>query len=233
MRLKKNLILDLVYSVIFSIGLLLTVNPLSKLDQGFIFIAKNFVSITILGLWIKALSRENPSIFLIKDYPASKNSPFKSSYTLLKDFIEMKIACFVLMYCIYTYFSNTFSMIALEAELLRIILIGFYTLFVLLICSSYLKVIPSHWSFVALTLGPFILFFIVAAIIDLKDISYFAMLPVNFEMIFLYPIDNPKTVIVVGISLILFVTMILFFIKAVKRLLTGTKYLKLDFTRVN
>ncbi len=233
MRLKKNLVLDLIYSVIFSAGILLNSNPLNRFDQGLIFMAKNFVSITILGLWIKALAREYPSIFMIKDYPASKNSPFKSSYTLLRDFLEMKIACFLLMYCVYAFSSKAFSIKTVDIELLRIVLIGFYTLFILLICTSYLKVPPSHWYFVALTLGPFLLSFIIATALDLKDTTYFAILPVNFELLFFNPPDMPKTIIIIGLSAIIFVLMILFFIKAVKRLLTGTKYLKLDSTRVN
>jgi hypothetical protein len=236
MQLRKNIALDLIYSIIFSIVLLLNSDELRKADQSVIFVVKNFILITILCLWIKVLSRNQASIFLIKDYPASKNSPFKSSYTLLRDFIQGKVASFALMFCLYSFFieySSQRMLWTLYFELFRIIMLGFYTLFILLISVSYFKLSPSSSRFTLLALGPYMILFIIYWIFDPKITIYFGILPSNFGVVFLNSVDLPETIIVVGLSLILFLTMLLFLIKAIKRLMKGKKSLTLDITRAN
>lgn len=236
MQLRKDIALDLIYSVIFSIVLLITSDGLREGDPGVTYVFKNFILIAVLCLWVKALSRNHASIFLIKDYPASKNSPVKSGYTLLKDFIQGKVASFAFIFCVYSFFiehNSTKVLLTVYAELFRILMVGFYTLFVLLISVAYFKSSPSSWRFTALAMGPYMIFFILYGLFDPNSTIYFGILPPNLGIVFLNSVDLPETTIVVGLSLILFLTMVLFFIKAIKRLLTGTKFLKLDITRVN
>ncbi|CAN5221530.1 hypothetical protein BH09BAC3_BH09BAC3_26700 [soil metagenome] len=236
MQLRKDIILDLIYSIIFSIVLLLNSNELGKTDQSALFVFKNFILTGILCLWIKSLARNQAPIFLIKDYPASKNTPFKSSYTLLRDFIQGKAACFALMFCLYSFFIEYNShrvLLTIYFELFRTIMLGFYALCMLMISVAYLKVSPSNWRFTIMALGPFMLFFILYGLFDIKNSIYFGILPANFGIVFLNAVDLPETIIVVGLSLILTFTMALFLMKSINRLLTGKKSLTLDITRVN
>ncbi len=235
MRFKKDTFLDVIYSTLFAIVIMLE-NPaleISKSNISIVYIFKSLILISILILWMKALARNHSGALLIFDSSAKNRSTLKSGFNLMKEFVEMKICCYLLIFGCYSFFTNTFEFERIHYYLLQIFAVGFYTLSCFLISSAYFRISVNSWLFVILILGPYFLLFIMYGIFGSDSLVFFALVPSNLHLILMDKIGSPGSLIVLGLSLAMFMIMAAFLFKSINRLTNGPKYYNLQNGRVN
>ena len=231
---KKDLFLNILYSILFTIVMLLTNASLSSLDERVVQIFKNFILIGILLLWMKALSRNNFGVILILNKSASNKYSTKSGFFLIKDFVEMKIGVFILIFSVISFFSESITIDQLSVFLIQIFAVCLYTLSSYLISMAYLKISIDDWKFILLIFSPYFLFFIIYQILNLENTLYFALIPSNSNLLISLHSDfSTENIIILIFSTLIFFTMIASIFISVRRLFGGRKYFKLPIERMN
>lgn len=233
MRLKKDVFLDVIYSILFAIVILLENSALQREDSSLVFIFKNLILISILLLWMKALSRNHSGVLLVVDNSAKNGSSLQSGLRLIREFVEIKICCYVLIFCAYSFFTNKFEFNRIHYYLIQIFAVGFYTLSCYLISAAFFKISVNNWLFLVILLGPFLLLFLIYGIFGLDSYLVFSLLPSNIQIVTLEKIGSPFSLTILGLSAATIITMAVFFFRSLNRLVLGPKYINLPEGRVN
>ena len=203
------------------------------MDERVALIFKNFILIAILLLWMKALSRNNFGVILVLNELTSNKYFDKSDFIVIKDFIEMKIGVFILIFSVITFFSESITINQLGVFLIQIFAVCLYTLSSYLISLAYLKISIDDWKFTLLIFSPYFLFFIIYQILNLENILYFALIPSNFNLISLYSDFSTENIVILILSTLIFVIMIAGIFISIRRLSSGRKYYRLPIEKSN
>ncbi len=234
MKIKKDLFLNILYSVFFAIVVLSTNSSQDILDEPIVLILKNFILIAILLLWMKALSRNNEGIILVVKNSLSNRNLVKSGLSLIKDFIEIKIGVFILIFVLYFLFFDKGAMENLGVFLIQIFTVCLYTLSTYLISIAYFKISLDDWKFILLIFGPYFVFFIMYQFLALENTLYFALIPSNFNIfISLYPSFSLENTIILSFSSIILFIMTFSIFTSMRRLSLGRKHYKLPTEKIN
>lgn len=234
MKIKKDIFLDILYSVFFTIVMLFADSSLSSLDETIVQVFKNFVLIGILLLWLKALSRNNDGIVLVIDKSSSQKYSIKSGLSLIKGFIEMKIGVFVLVFVVASFFLESITTSQSSAFLIQIFAVCLYTLSSYLISLAYLKISIDDWKFLVLILSPYFLFFIIYEILNLENTLYFALIPSNSNLLlYLHSGFLVENVVILVLSGLFSLVMIAGIFMSIRKLSDGRKYYRLPIERSN
>jgi hypothetical protein len=229
MRLKKDLFLNVTYSIFFALVILIENSELKIGSSSVILVFKSFISIAILILWLKALSRTHAGGILITDSSTIKGKQLLASgLNLIKDFLSIKVLCVVLLYSAYSIYTGSFNSEKISNYLVQTLAVGMYTLSFLIIGYAYFKLSVDNWLFVVLIYVPYFILFIIQGILDLESLQLLALIPSSLNLLFVLEISNP---ILIGLSSIIFITMVLLFFMSVTKLLKGDpKNLVSNFT---
>ncbi len=230
MKLKKDIFLDVVYSMLFAVAIQLNNTAIGKSDSGLLFALRNLILVSILLLWLKALSRNHAGVLVVV-HSGKNSSPIKSGLGMLKQFLEMKICCYLLVFCCYSFFMGTFEFNQIHYYVIKIFVVGFYTLSIFLICSAYFRISITSWQFSVLFLGPHFLLLIASAVVG--DYSVASILPSNIQFIPWGKVTSPSGFVYLILNLTLFIILITYFFKSINKITEGPKYYNLQERRVN
>jgi hypothetical protein len=232
MKLKKDILLDIIYSIPFGIVLLMESPELEKLNGGIILIFKNLILISLLILWVKSISKSQPSGLLIVT-SLTKKSSISSNLTLLKEFIEIKLYSFVVIFCCYSFFSDSIDLSDLPFYVIQILAVGFYTLSGILISYAYAKISVNHFAFAFFLIGPYLILFLVQGIFSINGSLLFALIPSNLTLFLKEGFSGAINIATLVCSFISFFMMMLYSSKAIDKLLRGPKYYNLQNEKAN
>ncbi|WP_375579907.1 hypothetical protein ABWH96_02165 [Marivirga tractuosa] len=234
MKIKKDLFLNILYSIFFAIVILSNNSSLHILEEPIVLILKNFILIAILLLWMKALSRNNDGIILVAISSLLNRNLIKSGFTLIKDFIEIKIGVFMLILALYILFFDSVGIENLGAFLIQICTVCLYTLSIYLIGIAYFKISLDDWKFILLIFGPYFVFFIMYEILALENTLYFALIPSNFNILTSsYSSFSLENIIIISLSSVILFVMTFSIFTSIRRLFLGKKYFKLPTEKMN
>lgn len=204
MKFKKDISLDIIYSILFAVVIIFEFSGVKKVNESLILIFKNFIAISILILWMKALSRNNSGAILIQE---NKNTSISLSYILLViEFIKYKLTFVIIGFVCYYFLEDRIELIKIGYYTLQTLAIGFYTISCYLISKAFFKSLVNSWQFLLLTLAPYFLLFIFNGITESNYYFHFAIIPSNINLLFHYNINSLSYFVLSVLSLITFIT---------------------------
>lgn len=234
MKIKKDIFLNILYSIFFSIVILSTNSFVGISDESIVLIFNNFILIAILLLWMKALSRNNEGIILVVNKSFSNSNLLKYGFSLIKDFIDIKIGVFILFFALYYIFFDSTVTENFGSFVIQIFTVCIYTLSTYLINIAYIKISLDDWKFMLLIFSPYFTIFLIYEIFALDNTLYFTLIPSNFNVITsLNSSFSLENIIILSFSSIILFIMTFRIFTSIKRLSRGRKHYKLRTGKIN
>lgn len=228
MKVKKDLILDIIYSIIISIILIFENSEYTtdKLIVAEIF--KGLILVSIYYLWFQSLSNKfNNSIF-VND--KTKSSIIKVGLTIIKQISEMKIGVFIIVYIIYTIYTGDFKTDYIFYKSIQIISTSVYVISIYSLVQSYNGNNNFRWILVTAYFSFYILFILVNVLFKSSNFTLFYFIPSNVFLLF---VDyTPLTISLLIYIFGLFFFFFIYFI-SINKLIKRVRKINLPINRVN
>lgn len=218
MNFKNDLFSNTLYSILISIVIISSTEYVPTIGIESIPILKNFIISTLLVLLLKVLTRENKELFIFFETNLGNKSTINLGLTVIKDFIEFKLAALVLIFSLSYFILNDVIISQLAKYSIQLFTVCIYVLSTALISTSYLKISIDSIKFILLLFTPYFLGFLLFEFFEL-NILFFALIPANFNLIFNFKTDFLyENIVLVCISTLLFIGMFVSIFLSVRNL---------------
>ncbi len=184
MRLRKDIITDIIYSIPISLVLIIGNVDFDRRELTYVEFFRSLIIVGLFFIWILLLSKKFQSSIFIND--KKKSSALKDTLLIIKQSSEVKIAALILLYLITsiakTGFNIDYLIIFLRSSQICIIVV-----FVLSVYSTVLlkgrKNIRLKLG--ALLLAPYFITMLTAYLFEQFTLEIFLLIPGNLYLMFL------------------------------------------------
>lgn len=217
MRLKRDILLEIIYSFIISFVLVLDSPEYITIESKEIKVWINTIILALLYLLIKSYSKNfSGSIFKPGLILENKNtSSLRDFFTIINDFTKYKAAVFIIFYTGFCLFQSEFDFILLGIKILQLLAISIYALSIYTILNAYSKFTNFNWLYVIVLFIPNIVLSIIYKIGSIDFIQFYAISPSNLNLLFSQINNEPARLWIVILNLLNSLILVYFFIKSI------------------
>ncbi|MEQ9166901.1 MAG: hypothetical protein RLO12_11630, partial [Fulvivirga sp.] len=211
MILRKDLITEIIYSLLVVIILLVTNDTLTERNESVSELFKSLIVAAIFYLLIKSQTNNfSKSLFIVKHSKFDVKTPLN----MVKSFSEIKLAVFLLGFCGFSMFSGGIDFELLQLRVLQLIGSSIYALTGYAAIASFRKEGVNDWNFMLALVLPYMIIFLL--LFYSEGIFFYASLILPSNIFVIKYLDSLG--IAISVSLVGLVLCFTLFILSIQRI---------------